>query len=222
MLSVFTFVFGYIFRSRWGLEREGRLHFALFLFTGLIVFNAFAECINRAPGLVLHQPHYVKKILFPLEILPVVVLLSSIVHAGISFMVLLCGLWIGLGIRPWTTVLFPLTIIPLLLFCLGLCWFLASIGVFFRDIGHIIGIVTTTVLFLSPIFYPVSAIPPWLQPFYRLNPLTVVIENMRAVLIWGQLPNWTHLTLCVVATLAFSLSGYAWFQHTRKGFADVL
>lgn len=222
MLTVFTLVFGVIFQARWGLQNEGSFDFALVLFSGLIVFNVFSECVSRAPGLIVSQPQYVKKVRFPLEILPVSVLLSAAANAMVSLIVLLIGLWFGLGILNWTIVWVPLVLSPLVMLCLGLGWWLASIGVYFRDIGHVIGILTTAFLFLSPIFYPVSAIPGWLRPFYRLNPLTSIIENIRAVLIWGQLPNWHHIVTGGAATILFALSGYAWFQRTRRGFADVL
>jgi len=222
MLSIFTFVLGVIFRARWGLQNESRLHFALVLFCGLIIFNLFAECVTRAPGLVLSHPQYVKKTRFPLEILPVIVLLSAAAHTVASLLILLLGLWLGVGILNWTVVWVPLVLLPLVMLCLGLSWWLASMGVYFRDISQIIGVATTVVLFPSPIFYPVSAIPEWFQPFYRVNPLTFIIENARATLVWGRPPNWLHLVVGMGGNLVVALLGYAWFQRTRKGFADVL
>ena len=222
MLTIFTLVFGVIFQARWGLENESRFHFALVLFCGLIVFNLFSECVTRAPGLIVNQPQYVKKIRFPLEVLPVVVFLSSGVHAAVSLLVLLLGLWIGVGILNWTVVWVPLVLLPLAMLCLGLSWWLASMGVYFRDIGQVMGVATMAVLFLSPIFYPASAIPEWLQPFYDLNPLTLIIGNARATVIWGQAPNWPHLFAGMAGNFLLALLGYAWFQRTRKGFADVL
>ena len=222
MLTIFTLVFGVIFQARWGLENESRLHFALVLFCGLIIFNLFAECMTRAPGLILSQPQYVKKIRFPLEILPVIVFLSAGAHAVVSLLILLLGLWLGAGVLNWTIVWLPLVLLPLVMLCLGLSWWLSSMGVYFRDISQIMGVATMAALFLSPIFYPASAIPEWLQPFYRLNPLTVIIENARATLIWGRPPNWLHLVVGLGANFLVALLGYAWFQRTRKGFADVL
>jgi lipopolysaccharide transport system permease protein len=222
MLTVFTFVFGVIFKARWGLEEEGRLDFAFFLFSGLIVFNVLAECMNRAPVLILGQLQYVKKVRFPLEILPLTVLLSAAAHAVVSFIILILALFLFRGVLNWTILLAPLVLAPLLFLCLGIGWFLASIGVFFRDISHVISVATMATLFLSPIFYPLTMIPEWLRPFYRLNPLTLIIENTRAVLIWGQLPNWNHLMTGLVTTSLAALFGYAWFQRTRGGFADVL
>jgi lipopolysaccharide transport system permease protein len=222
MLTVFTLVFGVIFQARWGLEEEGKLDFALVLLSGLIVFNVLAECMTRAPVLILSQPQYVKRIRFPLEVLPVTVLFSAVVHAVVSFLILVAALWLFRGVLNWTILLMPLVVMPLLFLCLGIGWFLASFGVFFRDVNHVVGIATTAVLFLSPIFYPVSRIPEWLQPFYRLNPLTLIIENTRSVVIWGELPNWGHLSAGLITTFLAALFGYAWFQRTRGGFADVL
>jgi lipopolysaccharide transport system permease protein len=222
MLTVFTLVFGVIFQARWGLEEEGQLDFALVLLSGLIVFNVLAECMTRAPGLILSQPQYVKKIRFPLEVLPVTVLFSALAHAAVSFAILVLALWLFRGVLNWTIFLTPLVVMPLILLCLGLGWFLASFGVFFRDVNHVIGIATTAVMFLSPIFYPISRVPEWLRPLYRFNPLTLIIENTRAVMIWGELPNWSYLLVGLITTFLAALFGYAWFQRTRGGFADVL
>lgn len=222
LLTTFTLVFGVIFRARWGLKDEGRLDFALVLFCGLAVFNMFAEVLSRAPLLILTKPQYVKKVRFPLEILPITVLASAGVNAVVSFLVIVIALAVFRGMLHWTILLVPVVLLPLVLLCLGLGWFLASVGVFIRDISHVIGIATMGILFLSPIFYPVSSIPEWLRPLYRLNPLSLIIENTRAVLIWGNLPNWSDLGLGLVTTLVAALGGYAWFQRTRGGFADVL
>ena len=222
MLSIFTLVFGVILQARWELENESRFLFALVLFCGLIIFNVFSECVNRSPTLVLSQPQYVKKIRFPLDILPVTVFLSAATHAAASLLILLFGLWFGMGIFNWTMLWFPLVVLPLAPLCLGLSWWLASMGVYFRDIGQLIGVATMAVLFLSPIFYPVSAVPESLQPFYQLNPLTLIITNARATLIWGEPPNWLHLGVGLMANSLVALLGYAWFQRTRTGFADVL
>ena len=222
MLAIFTLVFGVVLKSRWGLENEGNLDFALVLFAGLIVYNVIAECATRAPGIILNQPQYVKRIKFPLEVLPVTLLASAVTHAMASFLILLAGVWASSGILHWTVVVIPLVLLPLLMLCLGLGWFLASLGVFFRDIHQFIGLFTTAFLFLSPVFYPVSAIPEWLQPFYLLNPLTFIIESVRAALITGALPNWNYVAAWSAITLAIALLGYAWFQRTRRGFADVL
>jgi lipopolysaccharide transport system permease protein len=222
MLLVYTLVFGVVFGARWGFEGEGKLDFALVLFAGLIVFNVIAECMTRAPALIIGQSQYVKRVRFPLEILPVTVLFSAIFHAFVSLLILVLALGLFRGVLHWTVVLVPLVLAPLLFLCLGIGWLLSSLGVFFRDISHVMGIATLAVMFLSPIFYPVSMIPEWLQPFYVLNPLTLIIENTRAVVIWGNLPDWNNLLVGILSTSLAALFGYAWFQRTRGGFADVL
>ena len=222
MLTVFTLVFGVILRTRWGMEDEGRLDFALVLFTGLVVFNVFSECVLRAPGVIVTQPQYVKRVAFPLQILPVVILLSASAHGLVSLVVLMAALWLVSGVLHWTALLAPLVLLPLLMFCLGLSWFLASLGVYIRDVSQMTGIVNISMLFLSPIFYPLSAIPESLRPLYQLNPLTSIIEATRAVLVWGQMPTWQYLTVGSTAAGITALMGYAWFQRTRGGFADVL
>ena len=145
-----------------------------------------------------------------------------VAHALVSSLILILALWLTRGTLHWTIVLTPLVLAPLVLLCLGIGWFLSSVGVYFRDVSHIIGVVTTATMFLSPIFYPVSMIPEWLQPFYRLNPLTLIIENWRAIVVWGRLPDWSNLLFGMGTTSLAALFGYAWFQRTRGGFADVL
>ncbi|MBZ9557622.1 MULTISPECIES: ABC transporter permease [Modicisalibacter] len=223
MLGVYTFVFTVVFEARWGMTPEGgQAHFALQLFAGLIVHSLFAEVLNRAPGLILANENYVKKVVFPLEILPLVPLGSALFHAMVSLVVLvLAQLAIDHDI-PATLPLAPLVALPLCLLALGLGWMLASLGVFLRDIGQTMSLVTTMLLFLSPVFYPLSALPETFRPFILANPLTFIIEQMRRVVIAGQMPDWLGLTAYGLAALVVAWLGFAWFQKTRKGFADVL
>jgi lipopolysaccharide transport system permease protein len=222
MLAVYTFVFSEVFKARWNGGSDSKTEFALLLFAGLIVFNLFADCINRAPGLILTNPNYVKKVVFPLEILPFVGLLSALYHALISFGVWLLAYTVFVGPPHATSLLLPLVLVPLALFIMGLSWGLASLGVFLRDVSQIIGVVTIVMMFLSPIFYPASALPEAYRHLLYLNPLTTVIEMTRDMLHWGKLPDWADLGLYWLATTAIAWLGFAWFQKTRKGFADVL
>jgi len=223
MLGVYTFVFTVVFKARWGVTPEGgQAHFALQLFAGLIVHGLFAEVLNRAPGLILANGNYVKKVVFPLEILPLVPLGSALFHALVSLLVLLAAqLAIDHAIPP-TLLLAPLVALPLCLLALGLGWLLASLGVFLRDIGQTMSLLTTMLLFLSPVFYPLSALPEAFRPFILANPLTFIIEQMRRVVITGQMPDWLGLGIYALAALVVAWVGFAWFQKTRKGFADVL
>ena len=223
MLLVYTFVFGVIFRARWGVtQSESRAEFALVLFVGLIVHGMIAECLNRAPGLIAQHSNYVKKLVFPLEILPIVVLVSAVFHSLISTGVLVIALLLAKGTLPAASITLPAIVGPLLLMTLGLTWAVSSLGVFVRDLTQTMGIVTAVLLFLSPVFYPLSAVPAEFRTLIQLNPLTFYIEQARGVLIWGVWPDWLMLLLHSLVAVAVAWIGYWWFQRTRKGFPDVL
>jgi lipopolysaccharide transport system permease protein len=226
MLAVYTFVFSVIFKSRWGIPvsggQESRTQVAVVLFVGMIVHGLFAEVLNRAPGLVLGNANYVKKVVFPLEVLPVVVMGAALFHATVSLVVLLGAFAIFNGYLNWTAILAPLVLLPLVIFTLGIAWMLASLGTFLRDVGQTIGIVLTIMMFLSPVFYPVTSLPESLRPIIMLNPLTFIIEQARDVVIWGKAPNVGGLALYLAVATFVAWCGFAWFQKTRKGFADVI
>jgi len=223
MLAVYTFVFSVVFKAKWGVgSEESKTSFALVLFVGLIVHGLLAEVLNRAPSLILSNVNYVKKVIFPLEILPVINLLAAFFHSVISLVVLLIAYVAINGYLPWTIILIPIVLLPLATLVLGLAWMLASLGVFIRDIGQTIGIITTVMLFMAPVFFPLSAMPEKYHPFILANPLTFIIEQSREVLIFGHLPNWSGLGIYMLIASAVAWSGYIWFQKTRKGFADVL
>lgn len=225
MLTVYTFVFSEVFKARWGgagSVAESKTQFAVLLFVGLIVLNLFSEVINRAPTLVVANVNFVKKVVFPIDVLPVSAMGAALFHAAVSVVVLLCAVLVFNGGLAWTVVFFPLVLLPLVIVTLGLAWILASLGVFLRDVGQTISLLTTVLMFLSPVFYPVTAVPLRFRPFIMANPLTFIIEQARDVLIWGRLPNWLGLAVYMVAACGVAWAGYAWFQKTRKGFADVL
>lgn len=223
MLAVYTFLFSVVFKARWGLGGdESKTQFAVVLFVGMIVHGLFAEVLNRAPGLIIGNANYVKKVVFPLEILPVISMGAALFHSLVSMGVLLIAFVMFNGYVHWTVLLAPLVLLPLVIFTLGLAWMLASLGVFLRDVGQTIGIITTVMMFLSPVFYPITALPEEMRPWIMANPLTFIIEQAREVLIWGRLPNWTGLGIYTAVAAIVAWAGYAWFQKTRKGFADVL
>ena len=222
MLAVYTFVFSVVFGARWGSGPQSKADFALILFAGLLVFNVFAECVTRAPTMVLANPNYVKKIVFPLEVLPWVALGSALFHAAISLSVWILGFaWLR-GVPPGTTLFLPFVLAPLLLFVLGLTWLLAALGVYVRDISQVVGILTTTLMFLTPIFYPLEALPERYQVWLIANPMVVVVEQTRDVLYWGRMPDVGVLGFNALVSSAIAWLGFAWFQKTRRGFADVL
>jgi lipopolysaccharide transport system permease protein len=224
MLVVYTFVFSEVFKSRWGGigGDDSKTQFAVVLFVGMIVLNLFSEVINRAPSLILANVNYVKKVVFPIEILPVISLCAALFHNLISFGVLLVAFVVFNGYLHWTAIFTPLVILPHVIVTLGIAWMLASLGVFLRDVGQTIVIITTVLMFLSPVFYPVTAVPERFRPFIMANPLTFIIEQAREVLIWGHLPDWIGLGIYTCAATVIAWAGFAWFQKTRKGFADVL
>lgn len=224
MLGIYTFVFGTVFQSRWGQTdtHTPPAQFAVILFVGLIVYQIFAETITRAPTLMIANPNYVKKVVFPLEILVPVAIGNALFHAGVSLLILLPFVYLVMGAIPLTSLLLPLVVVPLLLLAAGAGWFLASLGTYTRDIGQFVGTLATALLFLAPIFFPSSALPVWVQPWLALNPVTVPVEQAREVLIFGNLPNWDLLWSYSLIAIIFCASGYLWFQKTRKGFADVL
>lgn len=222
LLAVYTFVFSSVFRSRWSEGDGGSAQFALILFCGMIALTIFTDVLVRAPGLIVAHSNYVKRVVFPLETLPAIVLGTALFHAAISLGVLLLAIAIIQRGLFLTVVLAPLVLAPLCMFALGAGWFLAAFGVFVRDLGPLMSLATTMLTFLSPVFYPISAIPESLRPLFMLNPLTFVIEQLREVLIWGRMPNWGGLALYSVGAYLGAWAGYAWFQRTRKGFSDVL
>jgi lipopolysaccharide transport system permease protein len=222
MLAVYTFVFSVVFRVRGGLGGEDKVNFAIFLFAGLIVYWLFSECINRAPSLIVSNANYVKRVVFPLEILPSVAIGSALFRAVISVVVLLTTQLLYNQWLPWTVVVFPIILVPLLLTTVGLAWLLSALGVYVRDIAQATSILTTVLMWLSPVFYSVSALPQRYQPWLHLNPLTFIIEEGRNVLIFGKTPDWIGWGLSFFTALVVSGGGFWWFQKTRKGFADVL
>lgn len=223
MLVIYTFVFSGIFKARWDVsEHESKADFALVLFVGLIMHGLFAECINRAPSLITGNVSYVKKVIFPLEILPWVALGSALFHSAISVGVLLIAQLVINHHVAWTVLLFPIVLMPLIMFTMGFAWFLAALGVYVRDIGQMTSIFTVAMLFISAVFFPFSALPEQYRFWLELNPLALVIQEARMVLIAGQLPDFSKLAGMMVAGMISAWIGFSWFQRTRKGFADVL
>lgn len=221
--AVFTFVFSAVFQTRWGgTTPTGPFDFAILLLVGMAVHGIFAEAVGRAPVLILSQASYVTKVVFPIEVLPVVVVLSSLVNAVMTITIVLVGQFLLNGVFHWTAVFWPVVIAPYLIFVAALVMFFAACGVFLRDLSQIVTLLVTVTLFLTPIFYPLDAVPGAFRTLMRLNPLTSIVEQSRTVIVYGGLPDFGSLalyTLCALAALALSF----WlFQRLRPGFADVL
>jgi lipopolysaccharide transport system permease protein len=222
MLAIYTIVFSVAFKSKWGTGDESKVSFALVLFSGTIIHNFFAECIGRAPSLIISHPNYVKKVVFPLEILPWMALLSALMHFFVSFgaLIIFC-LLAGVPVHGGTLLL-PAVLIPLILMLLGFSWILASLGVYLRDLSHIMGMVVTVALFIAPVFYPIESMPEAYRGLLMWNPITIPIIQLRDLMLWDKPIRWDLWATSLVISLFVFQSGYWWFQKTRRGFADVL
>lgn len=223
MLLVYLFVFGIVFKIKWGVAPAGGgREFGVILFSGLILHALFAECLVRSPGIIPGNVQFVKKVVFPLEVFPVMIVCTSLFHFCIGFLLL----FIFNSLSDFTvhaTVLFaPLVVLPIALLALGLAWILASVGVFVRDVGQITGILATVLLFLCPIFYPIDRVPEHLRWLLYFNPLTLIVGQFRNIVIFGRSPDWGPLAIYYVISLVVLRIGYTWFLRTRKAFADVL
>lgn len=221
MLLVYSFVFGVVFKSRWGHDTS-MAGFSLSLFAGLLVFNFFAECVQRSTTLIQGHQNLVKKAIFPLEVLPMMVVISALVQAFISLAVLACAILIVYGEFVWTIALAPLMLLPVVLLAGGLCYALSGIAVYVRDLGQAVPIAVSALMFLSPIFYPADAIPDEFRFIVAFNPIAGAIEGMRGAVLTGTLPGWrTIVESTLMGSVVFVL-GYLLFLKVKKGFADVL
>lgn len=223
MLAVFTFVFGVVAPTRWpGAQAEGMGMFALRLLAGMVVHGLLAETLGRAPSLVTAQPNYVTKVVFPLESLAWVSLLTALFHTAMALvlLVVLNGLW-GTGFAP-TQLALPLVLLPFVVLLLGLSWLLAALGVYLRDMTQLVGPFIMVSMFLGPVFYPRQAMPAAAQPWLALNPITVPVEQVRRVLFDGHWPQWEALAHYGAVAVAAYLLGLWVFSTLKKGFADVL
>lgn len=223
MLSVYTFVFSVIFKARWGdFFGDSKTAFALVIFCGFSLFNIFSEAVNTACTVITGNKNFVKKVVFPLEILPVASSLTAFIFGIVWIGILFVGILLIFHEIHITSVCLPLLLLPLLLLTTGLAWFLASAGTFFRDLQHAIGIILQALFFMSPILYPIEMVPEKLRPVLRLNPLTTIVEQTRSILLFGRWPDWTQLALLTGASFIIFHLGYIWFMKTKRGFADVV
>ncbi|MDP4831289.1 MAG: ABC transporter permease [Cyanobium sp. MAG_185] len=223
MLVVYTFVFSTIFKARWGdLEQAGPLGFAINLFAGLIVFNLFSECATQAPSLILNNANYVTRVIFPLEVLGAVSVATALFHACTSTIVLFIFEVLAIHHIPITSIWLPLVWTPLILGSLGMSWLLSALGVYLRDLGQAIGVTVNMLMFLSAVFYPLDALPPNWRPILGINPLVIIIEQTRRVLVQGVLPSAWYLVGGIGFSIVFCEMSYRIFCRARRGFADVV
>ncbi|MBN8716068.1 ABC transporter permease [Thermomonas sp. S9] len=221
MLLVYTLAFGHLARAQWpGLHGLGE--FALWVFAGLAVHAAFAECLARAPALVTAQPNYVTRVRFPLALLAWPVLASALFHLAMNLLVLLLALALRRGGLPPTLLALPLVLLPLLPLLLGLLWSLGALGVYLRDLGQLVAPLATAALLLSSALVPPAAVPAGWRWLFLANPLTTLIDQLRRVLFLGQWPQWPQLAGYALLALLFALLAQALFRRLQAGFADVL
>jgi len=223
MILIYSFVFGVIFEVRFGRSAgTTEIPYGIVLFSGLLLHVFLAETLMRAQGIILENPNYVKRVIFPLEMLPLSILLANVIQAGIALLVLMAVILIAGFSIPLTALLLPVVWAPLVLITLGLAMIVASLGVFVRDISQVLGFLMTILMFGSSILFPADMLPEALRPWLLLNPLTIIVDQTRAVLLWGELPNWHLLGYHAVVSAAVAWIGCWWFLRTRRGFADVM
>jgi len=222
MLSLYTFVFGVLFKLRWPGVEGSTLQVALLYFSGLILFDFVLECLTRAPALLAEQISYVKKVLFPLEILAWVVIGSALFRVLVGGAILLVFYLAIDGLPPPSALAAPVLVLPLALVAMGFIWFLSAIGVYVRDFRHVVLVLAPVTMFLTPIFFPLSTVSEPLRSLLYLNPLTFVVESVRAALFLGTWPNWPALALYTGLAWGFAWAGRSWFLFMRGEFADVV
>ena len=222
MLALYFFVFGYVYDTRFGrLPGETMFDFSLALFLGLSLFHVFTETLAAAPGIITANPNFVKKVVFPLEVLPVAQLGAATFHLGVSVGLVLFGSIFGTAQLSWSVLWLPVLLVPLLLLSMGTGWFLAAFGVFVRDVGQVTGFVSTALLFASAVMYPPTKIPAGFE-LLRLNPLLQIVDLARRVVLWHEPMPWSNLVYVYACALTVFVGGAVFFALLRKSFAEVI
>lgn len=239
-LAVFTFIFGVVMGVSWppipnptpvAFPAHANpapppplpaLPFVVILFCGQTIFHVFAESANRAPTLITSRRGFVRKVVFPIEILSVAAVGSTVVYLAVGIVLTLAAAVICTGHVSTTAWMFPIVLVPLYLLSLGVSWFLSSLGVFLHDIRQIVGVVTSLLMFCSGVFYPIDRIPENMRWLVSYNPLYVLVESGRRTLLWSQEPDWPALLVLTAASLIVMQCGYAFFAKSKRGMADVV
>jgi lipopolysaccharide transport system permease protein len=222
MLTIYTFVFGVVFKSRWRQDSTDQLEFAVVMFAGVVVHSLISECLTRAPGLIVGNANFVKKVVFPLEVFAWVSVGTALFHALIAMLVFAAAIVVWQGHIPWSAILVPVIFLPYIVLIVGLTWILSSLGVYLRDLGQVMGIVSSMLMFMAPVFYPLQSVPERLAPLLYLNPITFIVEQVRNVAIWGRPVDWAGWVVYSTIACLLAWAGRAWFLRMSKGFADVL
>ena len=221
LMVTYFFVFGIVLESRFGPDAS-RTGFALYFLAGMLPWLPFAEAAGRAPNSMIEHRNFIKKLVFPVEILPVTQVLAALVTQAFALAVFLTGLFIIRGDIATHAVWLPVLLVPQVLFTLGMAWFLSALGVFVRDLGQVIGFLLTLWFFLTPICYPEQSLPKEIAPILMKNPMYVLVRAYRDLLLEARLPAWGAVwKLWALAALVF-FAGHAWFHKLRKSFADVI
>lgn len=222
ILTIYTFVFSVIFQTKWNVTDTSHMSFGITLFAGMIIINIFTEVLIKSTSIIVSNPNYVTKVVFPLEIFPIVLFLSALIHACISFGILIGAQLIYTSTIQWTILLIPIVLIPLALFSIGIGWIFSSLGVFVRDLNYMMNIVAQVLMFLSPVFYPIEIVPEEFRSWYNANPLTGMITQFREVVLWGNTPDWMEWTKIFIISLIVFFLGYWIFRKCKGAFADVI
>ena len=222
MLMIYSFAFGSVMRGRWPQIEAGHTNFSIILFAGLIVHGFFAECFNKSVTLITSNPNFVKRVIFPLDVLPWPMVLSALFHVAMNLTVFMVLRFFLDGVVTWTTIFFPFVLLPLVVLVLGVSWFMAAAGVYFRDLSQVTAPISMALLFLSSAMMPIDTVPESYRAVFRFNPLSFIIDQSRDVLLWGRMPDWRGLAGYLLLSCFVFYLGYAWFRVTRKGFADVI
>lgn len=221
LMATYFFVFGVVLRTRFGADTS-RTGFLIYFLAGMLPWLAFSEAVGRSPYVILEYRSFVKKIVFPLETLPVNLVISGAVTEAFGLPIFVGGLLAVRGAVPGSVVWLPLLLVPQILFTAGVCWILAATGVYVRDLGQITGYLLTLWFFLTPICYPESSLPPEAIPLLRFNPLFVLVRAYRTIFLENQAPSMRGLAALWIVSVAVAVMGYAWFHRLRKSFADVV
>jgi lipopolysaccharide transport system permease protein len=222
LISIYTIAFGTVMGGRWPEVQAAGTPFSIVMFAGMIPYFVLSECMIRSPELVVGNPSYVKRVVFPLEILPWPMLLSALFHCLMNVLVFALMRLVMQQDFEWTIIYLPCVILPIAVLGLGVAWFLASISVYFRDVRQVVGLASMALLFLSSAMIPTTTVPEKYRLIFQLNPVSFIVDQARAVLIWGTAPDWIGLAAYLLGALAFMYAGYAWFMSTKRGFADVI
>ncbi len=222
MLVVYTVAFGKILGARWNQASGDTAAFGMVLFVGILTHGFFAECLTRSPRLMIENANYVKRVVFPLHVLPWSVVLAALFHMCMNLVVFVLLNLVVFGEFSPRIVLVPFVIVPLVLMTVAVSWVFASLGVFVRDISQATPVIATAMLFLSSAIVPVDTLPAHYQTIFHLNPLTFFIDQMRDVALWNRSPDWRGLLVATGAGLVAVHLAHAWFRRTSRSFADVL